>query len=126
MKVRGEPVEETKLDKVDGRVISSIWGNRFAGWEVLDAVHTAGGVLLLWDKRVVERVDSKVRVCMARIGMTPDLSFGLSWRKFGISGLSRGVFLVISMWLGSLANGGVVLELLLLWRNSRILLKGST
>ena len=53
-------LQETKLDKVDGRVIHNIWGNRFAGWEVLNAVNTAGGVLLLWDKRVVDRVDSKV------------------------------------------------------------------
>ena len=53
-------LQETKLDKVDGRVISNIWGNRFVGWEVLNAVNTAGGVLLLWDKRVVDRVDSKV------------------------------------------------------------------
>jgi hypothetical protein len=136
-------LQETKLDKVDGRVIHSIWGNRFVGWKVLNAVNTAGGVLLLWDKRVVDRVDSKVgifsmscrvvgrvysmvlnglvRACMARIGMIPGLSFGMSCRKFGISGLSRGVFLVILMWLGFLANGGVMLELLLQWLNFLIL-----
>ncbi len=55
-------LQETKLDKVDKRVIHSIWGNRFVGWEVLNAVNTADGVLLLWDKRVVNRVDSKVGI----------------------------------------------------------------
>ncbi len=53
-------LQETKLDKVDWRVIQSIWGNRFVGWEVLNAVNIAGGILLLWDKRVLERTDSKV------------------------------------------------------------------
>jgi hypothetical protein len=53
-------LQETKLDKVDWQVMQSIWGNRFAGWEALNAKHTAGGVLLLWDKRVLELTDSKV------------------------------------------------------------------
>jgi hypothetical protein len=53
-------LQETKLNKVDWKMIQSIWGNRFAGWEALNAEHTAGGVLLLWDKRVLELTDSKV------------------------------------------------------------------
>uniref|UniRef100_A0A2N9J2H5 Reverse transcriptase domain-containing protein n=1 Tax=Fagus sylvatica TaxID=28930 RepID=A0A2N9J2H5_FAGSY len=48
------------MEKVDWRLIHSIWGNRFAGWEVLNVVHTAGGILLLWDKRVLNLIDSKV------------------------------------------------------------------
>ena len=51
-----------------------------------------------------------VRACMARIGMIPGLSFGLSCQKFGINGLSHGVFLVILMWLGSPANEGLCLS----------------
>lgn len=41
-------------------MIQNIWGNQFVGWEALNAVNTAGGVLFLWDKRVLDRVDSKV------------------------------------------------------------------
>ena len=43
-------LQETKLDKVDWRLIQNIWGNRYVAWEVLNAVNTVGGVLLLWDK----------------------------------------------------------------------------
>ena len=53
-------LQETKLDKVDWRLIQSIWGNRYVAWEVLNAVNTAGGVLLLWDKQVLELIDSTV------------------------------------------------------------------
>uniref|UniRef100_A0A2N9GN59 Reverse transcriptase domain-containing protein n=1 Tax=Fagus sylvatica TaxID=28930 RepID=A0A2N9GN59_FAGSY len=53
-------LQETKLDKIDWRIIQSIWGNRFVDWVALDAVNTAGGVLLLWDKRVLELIDSAV------------------------------------------------------------------
>ena len=47
-------LQETKLDKVNGRVIHSILRNRFVGWEVLNVINTAGSVLLLWDKHVVD------------------------------------------------------------------------
>ena len=53
-------LQETKLDRVDWRIIRSIWGNSFVDWVALDAISTAGGVLLLWDKRVLELVDSTV------------------------------------------------------------------
>jgi hypothetical protein len=53
-------LQETKLDKVDWRIIQSIWGNRFVDWVALDVVNTARGVLLLWDKRVLELADSTV------------------------------------------------------------------
>uniref|UniRef100_A0A2N9IZD1 Reverse transcriptase domain-containing protein n=1 Tax=Fagus sylvatica TaxID=28930 RepID=A0A2N9IZD1_FAGSY len=79
---------ETKLDKVDGRLIHSIWGNRFAGWEVLNADNTAGGVLLLWDKRVVERIDSIV----GRFSVSchwKSLVDGFEWVGTGVYGPNR-------------------------------------
>jgi exonuclease III len=81
-------LQETKLDKVDGRLIHSIWGNRFAGWEVLNADNTAGGVLLLWDKRVVERIDSIV----GRFSVScqwKSLVDGFEWVGTGVYGPNR-------------------------------------
>ena len=54
-------LQETKLAEVDLQLVRSLWGNSFVGWEFLPAVGSAGGVILLWDKRVVERLDSVVK-----------------------------------------------------------------
>jgi exonuclease III len=50
-------LQETKLATVDLVTIRSIWGNMYVGWEVLNAVNSAGGILLMWDKRVLEKLD---------------------------------------------------------------------
>ena len=54
-------LQETKLAEVDLQVVRSLWGNSFVGWECLPAVGSAGGVLMLWDNRVVEKLDSVVK-----------------------------------------------------------------
>ena len=81
-------LQKTKLDKVDGRVISSIWGNRFASWEVLNTVNTAGGVLLLWDKRVVDQVDVKVGMYSVSC-CWKSLGDGFEWVGTGVYGPNR-------------------------------------
>ena len=50
-------LQETNLATVDLVTIRSIWGNMYVGWEVLNAIHSAGGILLMWDKRVLEKLD---------------------------------------------------------------------
>ena len=51
-------LQETKLDHMDQMLIHSIWSNPYVGWEVVNAVNTAGGILLLWDKRVLDKIDA--------------------------------------------------------------------
>ena len=34
-----------------------LWGNIYADWEVLKAENLTGGVILIWDKRVVEKLN---------------------------------------------------------------------
>ena len=46
-----------KLAGVDSQLVCSIWGCRFVDWVALDAVQTAGGVLIMWDRRVLEKVE---------------------------------------------------------------------
>ena len=52
--------QETKLSSLNSFIVRSLWGIPFLDWVVLDAVNTAGGVLLVWDKRVFEKVDCVV------------------------------------------------------------------
>jgi hypothetical protein len=53
-------LQETKLSTIDWGVIRSLWSNPYVGWVALDVVNTAGGVLLMWDKRMLEMTDSVV------------------------------------------------------------------
>jgi hypothetical protein len=48
------------MDCVDVKIVHVLWGNLFVGWEALNAVNTAGEVLLMCDTRVVEKFDSIV------------------------------------------------------------------
>jgi len=41
-------------------MVKSLWGNLFVDLVALDAIHTAGGVLLTWDGRVSEKGDCVV------------------------------------------------------------------
>ena len=50
-------LQETKLVGVDSQLVCSIWGCRYVDWVALDAVQTAGGVLIMWDRRVLEKVE---------------------------------------------------------------------
>ena len=49
-------LQETKLDGLDHRMVRSLWGNQHVDWVALAAINTAGGILLMWDSRVVEKI----------------------------------------------------------------------
>ena len=49
--------QEKKMDCANSFVVKSLWGIPFVDWEALDAIHTIGGILLLWDKTVYEKID---------------------------------------------------------------------
>ena len=53
-------LQETKLSAIDLGVVRSLWSNPYVDWVALNAVNTAGGVLLMWDKRVLDVMDSIV------------------------------------------------------------------
>ena len=69
-------------------MIQSIWGNRFARWEALNVEHTAGGVLLLWDKRVLELTDSKVDTFSVSCCWKSIID-GFEWVGTGVYGPTR-------------------------------------
>ncbi|KAG2716270.1 hypothetical protein I3760_03G116300, partial [Carya illinoinensis] len=52
--------QETKLRVVDRRIIRNLWGCSYVGWSYLALLGASGGVLLMWDKRVVESVEECV------------------------------------------------------------------
>jgi hypothetical protein len=53
-------LQETKLDFIDRRVIWSLWGIHHVDWLYLGSEGASGGILMMWDRRVVEKMDSAV------------------------------------------------------------------
>ena len=52
--------QETKMKEMSDRFVRSLGVGMNLGWVSLDARGTAGGVLLQWDKRVLERLEVEV------------------------------------------------------------------
>jgi hypothetical protein len=53
-------LQETKLDHTDLLLVRSLWSNPYIGWEVVNAMNTAGGILLMWDQQVLDKIDSLI------------------------------------------------------------------
>ena len=54
-------LQETKLAGMDRQLICSLWSCPYVDWVALDADQTAGGVLIMWDRRALEKLE--VMVC---------------------------------------------------------------
>ena len=43
-------------------IVKSIWGDNFIDWSHLDSLWASRSILLMWDKRVVEKLEDAVRL----------------------------------------------------------------
>ena len=53
-------LQETKMELINKGVICSLWGGQHVDWLYLGSVGASGGVLLMWDNRVVNKVEEAV------------------------------------------------------------------
>lgn len=53
-------LQETKIEDWSNSLISQIWGNRWVAWAELKAYDSKGGILIMWDKKNWNCVDSEV------------------------------------------------------------------
>ena len=50
-------LQETKMAEFSHQVIQSLWGNQHVDWTSLGSNGAASGILLMWDRRMVEKVE---------------------------------------------------------------------
>ena len=50
-------LQESKLEKVDGFLIRSIWNSRFKEWDFIPSSGSSGGLVIGWDTRIASKVD---------------------------------------------------------------------
>lgn len=53
-------LQETKVSKMNRRIVKSIWSSKHIGWVALDAVGTVGarGILIMWREEVIVVCDA--------------------------------------------------------------------
>ena len=52
--------QDTKMEEFSERVVRSLWRCQYAGWLFLRSRGASVGILLMWDRRVVEKIDEVV------------------------------------------------------------------
>ena len=62
-------LQETKLRLISNRIVRSLWGGQFVDWVFLRSNGASGGILLMWDSRVVEKMEDAVGQCLANFGI---------------------------------------------------------
>ena len=55
-------LQETKIHNMSVGMVRRLGVGRFLDWRTVDAEGSAGGILIFWDKRVVELVDMEKRI----------------------------------------------------------------
>ncbi|KAF5477381.1 hypothetical protein F2P56_004026 [Juglans regia] len=78
-------LQETKLRGIDRNIIRRLWGCSFVGWCYLASSWASGGVLVMWDKRVVEMVED----CTGSYSMAVifrNIEDGWRWAFAGVYG----------------------------------------
>ena len=53
-------LQETKLEWVTRGLVRSIWSCPYLDWLYLGSKGVSGGILLMWDRRVVEKIEEAV------------------------------------------------------------------
>ncbi|KAG2705942.1 hypothetical protein I3760_05G081100, partial [Carya illinoinensis] len=55
-------LQETKLKLINRNMVRSIWSCTYVDWVYLAAKGASGGILVMWDRRVMEKIEEFVGV----------------------------------------------------------------
>ena len=84
-------LQETKLELVSNQLVQSLWRCPYVDWCHVVANGASGGILLIWDHRVVSKID----VCMGSFVVAcsfKNVDDGLVWAFAGVYGPNRNTF----------------------------------
>jgi hypothetical protein len=80
--------QETKMQSISSCFVQSLWGCPYVDWCLVDSRGASGGILLMWDSRVVSRIDS----CLGKFVVAcnfRNVDDGLVWAFAGVYGPNR-------------------------------------
>jgi hypothetical protein len=81
-------LQETKLEMITPSLVQSLWRCPYVEWSHVPSIGASGGILLMWDRRVVSKVDvcqgNFVAACSFR-----NVDDGMEWAFAGVYGPNR-------------------------------------
>ena len=83
-------LQETKREEVNRSFVGSIWRSKFKEWIVLQAIGTAGAILIMWDVRRVTIRDTLVGEFS--VSILVEVADSSSWWFSGVYGPSKVYF----------------------------------
>jgi hypothetical protein len=81
-------LQETKLEMITNDLVQSLWSCPYVEWSYVASIGALGGILLMWDRRVV----SKVEVCQGNFMAAcsfRNVDDGMEWAFAGVYGPNR-------------------------------------
>ncbi|RVW78514.1 Transposon TX1 uncharacterized 149 kDa protein [Vitis vinifera] len=78
-------LQETKIQSLSEGLVRSLGAGRWSNWVALDAVGSAGGMLVCWDKRSLEVMETEVGKFSASCRFR-NVENGLTWSFTGVYG----------------------------------------
>ena len=83
-------LQETKLDSISRSLIRSLWRCRYVDWLCLDSLGASGGIIIMWDTKVVEKVEEAVGLFSVSCKFK-EIHSGFEWGFSGVYGPHRDV-----------------------------------
>ena len=53
-------LQETKIASMNRQLVCSLWSCPYVDWTILEVDRTTGGILIMWDKRVLDKMEVMV------------------------------------------------------------------
>lgn len=78
-------LQETKMEFISRAVIRSLWGGNHVGYQFLGLSGVSGGVLVMWDTRVLEMKEVSIGVFSIAISFK-NCEDGFQWMFTGVYG----------------------------------------
>ncbi|KAG6666005.1 hypothetical protein CIPAW_01G000700 [Carya illinoinensis] len=78
-------LQETKLELITRQIVRSLWRGHHVGWSYLPSKGASGGILIMFDKRVVERLEH----CVGDFSVAcffVNIEDGFRWAFIGVYG----------------------------------------
>jgi hypothetical protein len=106
--------QETKMESISNNFVQSLWGCPYMDWCRVDSWGGLGRILIMWDCRVVSRIDSCMGIFVVAY-LFRNVEDGLMWAFAGVYGPNRDQYRwqlweelarLISLWEVSWCIGG--------------------